>query len=88
MISHFFNFYGYDTQDGWTGREAQLKEAGYDDSKVGKEFGKGWNNNGDYPEHLNYNDGFIGRNEQLADIDSDLDIDNYELVYGEGYVKK
>lgn len=86
--NHFFNFYGYETQNGWTGREQQLKEAGYDDSKVGKTFGKGWNDDGTYPDELNYNDGFIGRNEQLADIEETLDINKYELVYGKGYEAK
>ena len=87
--NHFFNFYGYETQDGWTGRETQLKTAGYDDSKVENTFGKGWSDNGVYPSKasLEKEGTFMSRNEQLGAIDEDLDINNYELDYGKGYVK-
>lgn len=87
--NHFFNFYGYETQDGWTGRETQLKAAGYDDSKVENTFGKGWSDNGAYPSEasLNKEGTFMSRNEQLGAIDADLDINKYELDYGKGYVK-
>ncbi len=90
MISHFFNEYGYETQNGWTGINAQLKEAGYDDSKVENIFGKGWSDNGVYPtvQNIGKEGTFMSRNEQLAAVDSDLDINNYELVFGKGYVKK
>lgn len=87
--NHFFNFYGYETQDGWTGRETQLKAAGYDDSKVENTFGKGWSDNGNYPSEksLEKEGTFMSRNEQLGAIDPDLDINKYELDYGKGYVK-
>jgi hypothetical protein len=88
--NHFFNFYGYETQDGWTGRETQLKAAGYNDSKVENTFGKGWSDNGNYPSKasLEKEGTFMSRNEQLGAIDADLDINNYELVYGKGYEAK
>lgn len=86
--NHFFNFYGYETQDGWTGRETQLKAAGYDDSKVENTFGKGWSDNGTYPTNVDKEGEFMSRNEQLADIDKKLDINKYELVYGKGYEAK
>ena len=86
--NHFFNFYGYETQDGWIGRQTQLKAAGYDDSKVENTFGKGWCDNGAYPTNVDKKGEFMSRNEQLADINPNLDINNYELVYGKGFVSK
>ena len=88
--NHFFNFYGYATQDGWIGMQTQLKAAGYDDSKVENTFGKGWSDNGVYPseESLDKEGTFMSRNEQLGAIDADLDINKYELVYGKGFVSK
>ena len=86
--NYFFNFYGYETQDSWTGRDTQLKSAGYDDSKVENTFGKGWSDDGVYPKNIDKEGEFMSRNEQLADINPNLDINNYELVYGKGFINK
>ena len=88
MNNYFFNFYNYKTQDGWTGREEQLKAAGYDESGVENIMGKGWSNDGDYPSEqaLSKEGTFMSRYEQLKAVG--LNIGNYELVYSEGYEQK
>lgn len=88
MICHFFNEYGYESQDAWTGTVEQLKVAGYNEDKVENVFGKGWSDNSVYPHDLDEDGGFMSRNEQLTEVNPNLDINEYELEYGKGYVKK
>ena len=85
-INHFFNDYGIPSQHKFVGRNEQLKEAGYDESGVENTFGLGWSNDGQYPQGTGTYGGFIDRSGQLSELG--LNLEDYELVYGEGYVKK
>ena len=85
MNKYFFNNWGYQPSEGWESRNQQLKEAGFDNSKVYDVFGNGYENNGEFAEYDDKEGGFMSRSEQLEKLG--INESDYGLVYGVGYTK-